>query len=114
MALPAATTVSTIPLSNFELPWYDFTMTLDNVRYTLGMRYNSRMDRWFLDIGDAQANPLVVGICLLTGRLLTSQYTSQGLPTGYFFVVDNKSSGKQPGMQSFVTGTHTLYYASII
>lgn len=97
---------------NTELPDFTIRITLDGKPYQLRMRYNTRMDRWFLDIGDAQGNPILSGVELLIYRHLLTQYPTVGAPPGDLFVTDDSGAGLQPTKQSFLTD-HSLAYATV-
>lgn len=93
-----------------DAPWYSYRTTLSKVRYTLGFRYNKRMDRWILNISDANGTPILLGIPLLINHVLTRQYTNLALPPGALFVIDNSGANQQPGISSFLKD-HQLIYA---
>lgn len=80
---------------------YDYIqqVTLDGVVYTLGLRYNARMDRWVLDIKDAADDDLVIGLPLLNGVPLSYKWigTMTGLPPGNFLLVDETDQDRSPG-----------------
>lgn len=93
-------------------PWYQFRVTLTQVVYTITMRYNPRMQRWIMDIGDASNNPIQVGLPILIERNVAGQYVTVGLPPGTIFATcDTAAPLTQPSRLSFGT-THTLYYAT--
>lgn len=97
-----------LPL-RIDSPWYSFIITLSEVVFTLTFRYNSRMDRWIMDIADASGNDILAGIPLLILRDLTGQYVIDGLPPGTFYVVDSTNQNTQPSRDSWGV-THSLRY----
>lgn len=98
-----------MPLGN-DVPWYDFTIGLSGVQYQLTIRFNSRMERWLMDIASAGGTPLLSSVPLLIGRNLIGRFAANAaLPVGMFFVLDNTNSGAEPTRNSFGT-THTLWY----
>lgn len=97
-----------LPLAQ-DVPWFDFVITLSNVRYGMEARYNTRSERWHLDINDALQNPLVTGVPMLTGRSLCGQYTGSGLPPGDLVVIDTTNKGQPATLRSFLS-THVLLY----
>ncbi len=99
-----------LPARN-DLPWYRFKITLDDVIYTLKIRYNTRMQRWILDIADGSNVDLVTGLPILLERNIAGQYVFSGLPESVFFCTDDTNQGSQPTRLSFGV-THTLWYGS--
>jgi len=54
-------------------------VSLSGVSYTFTLQYrNTTMGGWVLDIGDANNNPLIQGIPLVTGANLLAQYAYLG------------------------------------
>lgn len=101
-------TLTVIP-TDAQSPWYSQVITLANVRYTLTLRFNTRMSRWLLDVGDAADKALVLGVPLLINRNLLRQYPGRGLPPGAMFVTDESGAEQQPSLSSFLR-THVLWY----
>lgn len=75
---------------------YSFRIDLENVTYTLGFHFNTRMNRWTMDIGDGAGNPVVTGIPLIGNSDLTGRYQAAGLPPGRFFLVDTQGAAISP------------------
>jgi hypothetical protein len=75
----------------------------------LVFRYNSRMQRWILDINDSQNNQILSGVPILIGLDLTGQYLYLSIPPGVFLALDNTNQDTQPTVYSFGT-TNSLYY----
>lgn len=98
-----------VPARN-DLPSYRFKINLSGAIFTLRLRYNSRMDRWILDIADPTNNDILNGLPILVERDLAGRFVISGLPLGTFFATDDTGEGSQPTRYSFGT-THTLYYA---
>lgn len=97
---------------NTQFPWQSIRIALSSVTYTLSFRFNSRSQRWVMDINDGSNNPILSGLVLLINEDLTYQYknTFDNLPPGTFFVLDNTGQSMEPGPTSFGV-THTLFYA---
>lgn len=99
----------------FEIPtsasqtWYVQTVTLSGVTYRLELRYNTRMQRWILNILDAGDTPILMGQPLLINRNLTGQYTQLSLPEGTMFCVDDSGNNLQPTLASFLID-HAIIY----
>ena len=97
-----------IPTSS-TLPWYSFKTTLTGTVYTLELRYNLRMQRWMLNILDANNTPILMGVALLIGRSVSGQYRTLSVPEGALFALDDTGAGNQPTLSSFLT-SHSFYY----
>ena len=99
----------TLPLSS-EYPFFKFTIPLSGVDFTLHFRYNSRMDRWMMDIADQADNMLLAAIPLLVSRNLLERFDNSAFPAGVFFVTDDTGNESDPTRYSWGQ-THSLYYA---
>lgn len=92
-----------------NLPWFSFTITLENAGYRLEMAYNTRAARWSLTIRDAAGEPIVRNIPILIDRDLLKIYRTLPVPQGSLICIDTTGKQTQPTMGSFLT-THALYY----
>lgn len=83
------------------------TITLAGTTYRMRFHYaNVDQGGWLLDIGDANGNPLVAGIPLVTGADLLAQYPDLGFG-GRLFVLSDGDPGAVPtfadlGVTSFL------------
>lgn len=77
-----------------------FTMrtALGTASFTLTMRYNARMDRWLMDIADANGVDLLNGQPILTGWPVFTTFFNKipGLPAGYLIAADLTGNGNDP------------------
>jgi hypothetical protein len=92
-----------------NLPSFTFTTTLSSVAYTFNAYFNTRAERWMLDILDVTLTPILVGLPLLIDRDLLAQYATLPLPPGGLFVIDESGKQAQPNAGSFLID-HTLLY----
>lgn len=97
-----------IPLRH-DLPFYKFRINLSGVTYSLEIRYNGRMNRYIMNVNDAQNNQILSGLPVLINRNMTGQYRTLSIPVGTFFSVDDTNQGVQPTQYSFGL-THTMVY----
>lgn len=97
--------VPTVP----NLPWYSFKITLSGVIFTVTLRYNPRMERWLMDIGDPSNQPILSGLPILINRNVNGQYVVSGVPSGFFFATDDTGQFTQPTLNSFQLD-HSLLY----
>jgi len=93
-----------------DLPAYDIQTELDGVLYTLGFSYNARAGYWVMDISDANETPILMGIRIISGWLLTDRFVMDNLPPGDFFVFDTSGKNADPLQDDFGT-TKLMMYA---
>ena len=90
-----------------------FTMrtTLGAANFTLTARYNARMDRWLMDVADANGNALLTGMPILTGWPIWTRFFNNipGLPAGAMLAVDLTGAGNDPTEFTF-GGNVPLFY----
>ena len=87
--------------ANKNSAWYKFKISLSDVIYTLRFRYNTRMQRWMLDVADAADNDVLNGLPVLIKRNLLGQFVIEGLPIGTMFISDDTNKDEQPSRNSF-------------
>jgi Domain of unknown function (DUF6983) len=79
---------------------YSYTQktAIEGIVYTLGLRYNARMERWVLDIMDASGVMLLAGVKLLVDIPLTYRFNGSiiSLPAGQFMIVDETGARRNP------------------
>lgn len=92
-----------------DLPWYTFQISLSNVIFTALMRYNTRMQRWILDLSDPSGTAILVGIPVLIERNLTGQYVTLAVPDGLLFSTDDTGKQNQPTQYDFGI-SHSMWY----
>lgn len=95
----------TIPLSATP---QTFKITLGGIDYRLTLTYvNCDQGGWLLDIADANANPMVSGIPLVTGVNLLAQYPHLGFG-GRLWVQTTQNPDAVPTFDNL--GTDALLY----
>ncbi len=95
------------PINQF----YSQRTVLGGVSYVLTFRYNSRMDRWILDIADANAVTLVTGVPIL-GRwagLRRFNGIIPGLPKGALAATDLTGADRDPQEATFGNDVPLFY-----
>lgn len=100
--------VLTVPMRN-DLPWYQFRCSFSSVIFSIHVRYNTRMQRFLMDICDPSDNPILVGIPVLIQRSLLTQFPTLSVPQGVMFCTDDTGQGNQPTQYSFGLD-HTMFY----
>lgn len=78
-------------MAYFELPIvenfynYKYSAALDSITYLVGLRYNERMDTWFISLYNRNDEALIEGIPLKLGVDLFGKYSHiSGMPLGMF------------------------------
>lgn len=84
-----------IPIRS-DIPAYNFQINLEGIIYTLGFRYNSRLERWVMDVKDVDEVALVTGVPLLYGIPLLDRYKNPALPPGTFILIDETNAERNP------------------
>lgn len=103
--------ITQLPIRS-DIPAYDFQTELDGVLYTLGFSYNVRAGYWVMDISDANETPILMGVRIISGWLLTDRFVIDNLPPGDFFILDTSGKNEDPLMNDFGT-TKLLMYADV-
>lgn len=90
-------------------PYFDFQTPLENKTYTIQCRWNSRIERWFMDVlNDAGDTVLLGGLCLIANWPLALYITGRE-PPGWLIVVDTSGGGTDPDLNS-LGKQHQLWY----
>ena len=90
---------------------YTQKTAIEGVVYTLGLKYNSRMGRWVLDIMDAAGEMLLSGIKMLINYPMTRRFIGriEGLPEGHFIIVDETGQERNPGRDDLGDDIKLIY-----
>jgi len=87
--------IKEIPLSN-NVQNYKFTINLRGAVYTLRLKYNYRMSRWFIDFRTVDDVAVVSGLPLLLGTDILLNYKSKAeLPEGVFVMANFKNENTE-------------------
>lgn len=103
-------------MARFEIPLsptpQQFTIALAGVVYTLTVKYlNVDQGGWTVDIGDAQNNPIVTAIPLVTGADLLEQYAYLNFG-GTLTVSTDNSPDAPPTFQNLGVNSHLWFTTS--
>lgn len=101
------TTAFTIPTSSTP---QQLSISLGGVKYTLTTKWNVPANCWVLDIADVNNNPIVSGICLVTGVDLLEQYGYLNFG-GKLYVQTDHDINAVPTLSNFGTTGH-LYFVT--
>lgn len=88
---------------------YEFQIELDGVIYTLKFHFNSRAERWVMDIADFGGTELITGLFLLTNIDLNAQFVGEDIPPGRFILIDETGAERNPGFDDLGNDIKLLY-----
>ncbi|TJZ75577.1 phage baseplate plug family protein [Chitiniphilus eburneus] len=89
-----------------------FTVTLSGVDYRMTVQYRDAVNGgWVLDIGDANDEPIVNGIPMVTGVNLLEQYGYLGF-TGGLWVQTTDDPDAVPTFENLGIGAHVYWVTS--
>jgi len=88
---------------------YEFRISLDGVFFTLAFRLNFRMNRWFMDVKDAEDIPLINGVPLLQGSDLIVRFKDAALPAGHFIIFNLENEAVEAGADDLGVNSLLLY-----
>lgn len=102
----------------YEIPFVnedgnqEFDITLDEVVYRLRFTYNSRLNKWAMDILNSSGTELLCGILMVLGVDFLAQYVSKSLPSGKMYLVNLVDSSVEATENNFGLDVR-LYYETI-
>lgn len=100
-----------LPVRN-DFPAYEFQVELESRIYILGFRFNTRANRWFMDIKDQSQTPIIMGILVQQGVPLTRYYVREAMPPGSFWAIDITDAGREPDRENFGVDVILIYEES--
>lgn len=87
-----------------------FQISLVGVAYQLTVTWrDAPSGGWFLDIADANLNPIIQGIPLITGADLLAQYRHLPVPAGQLWVATDGNPNAVPTFSNLGITSH-LYF----
>ena len=95
-----------------DLPAYKFQINLEGTVFILRFRFNTRLDRWVMDVQDVNEDRIVTGIPMLTNLPLLDRYQDERLPLGRFTVIDETGNNRNPPREGFGEDFKLLYRES--
>lgn len=98
-----------------DSPAFSESLTLDGKEYGFFFAWNTRGSFWYMNLNDANGNPLVSGVRLVINFPLLDQHPGEGMPPGSMFVYDSNPATRtmEPGRGDFVGGRNlSLLYWS--
>lgn len=101
----------TIPLQN-DIGNFNERLTLDGVDYVLDFLYNSRLDRWFMSIKDADEVVLVDRIKVNKDLNWLLQFQYKAIPQGDMLAF-NFEDAEEPNLNNFGGSVNILYQEDV-
>lgn len=96
-----------------DLSYSEATITLNGLIYSFQYRFNSRSDRWKLDILDSEGVYLIKGLTLIEGFSPTSYHNITGFSEGLLIPVEVNVSDAPVGRDNLGIGKdYNLIYAT--
>lgn len=94
-----------------ELLFFTQRTVLDGVPYTITVRFNTRMDRWLLDVLDEDGADLLLGLPLVADWILTANFKGRvpGLFKGDLYVLDTTGQGRVADRDNFGKDVKLFY-----
>jgi hypothetical protein len=93
----------TIP--TLQQPYYSIRTRLDGLDYKLDFRYNTRAERFYLNLYDAEDVLVLAGLKLVTGVLLLAYYHHlPGVPAGEIVVTATGADDSSPKLGELGAG----------
>lgn len=97
-----------IPIRS-DIPSYQFQITLEGVVYTMRFYFNTRLDRWIMDVSNVDGELIVAGIPLLVNLPLLDRFRDERLPPGRFILIDETGENRNPSRDSMGDDYKLLY-----
>lgn len=101
-----------IPLPSAEAS-FRLRTTLEGREYVLGIHWNGRMERWILDLYDANDTPIVTGQPLHIDSDILMQFTKDELPPGMLMLYDTSGKHEEAGRDDLGSRAKLLYRESV-
>lgn len=97
-----------------RVPWpqgaaWRQSVALDGRVFRMAARWNEVDEYWSLDILTRENEPIVRGVKIAEGVLLTSRYADDRLPRGWFVLVKNENCPCTPGRNDMRENAEVIY-----
>ena len=84
-----------IPLRT-DIPWYTEIVELGGVQYQLEVAWNTRDQRWYISVADADGVNVATGIPVVVDWPLLERFSLTDLPDGTMMAIDLTGNGEEP------------------
>lgn len=101
-----------------QIPWpsgasWTQEVAIDGRVYRMAGRWNEIGEFWSFDFLTLNREPIIMGIKVTLGRLLTRQAFDDRLPAGDFLVVTNDETPGRPLRDDMVTNARLIYVPTV-
>lgn len=100
-----------IPL--FANPFFTEQVVIEGVTYNLRFRYNTSLDRWYMDLLDADGAAILLGQKLVCNKILNRFSADERNPTGVLVCQSLVTSDQNPPAFADLGQRVRLYYATL-
>lgn len=103
---------------HYRIPWpegaaWRQSIAIDGRVYKLSARWNEVGEFWAMNIDLRDGTPLVHGVKITTGALLTARHADNRLPPGYFIVLTSSDCGCTPGRDDMKKSARLIYVSPV-
>lgn len=95
-----------------SIPDQQFETNLDGTNYAIRVRWNSRMEQWFMDVMDETESPIAMGLALVLGAYIGKRCADPRFPPGLFMASDLANSGTDATLDDITTRVPIYYYSA--
>ena len=107
-------------MGTFALPFlkdktadYVFQTELDGSTFGFRVRWNAREGFYYVDVLDANSNPLIQGLKICLGKIFTNRFVATpGIFPGTLFAEDTTKAGLDPALGDLGTRVRVIYFDS--
>lgn len=101
-----------------RIPWpqgasWRQSVALDGRVFRMAGRWNEVGAFWSIDILTRENEPVVRGVKIVDGVLLTARYADDRLPRGWFVVVKNVACPCAPGRGDMAENAELIYVSAV-
>lgn len=101
-----------------RIPWpagaaWRQSVALDGRVFRMTARWNEVGGHWSFDLMTRENDPILRGVKVTMGTLLTSRIADDRLPRGWFVVVTNDQCGCTPGRDDMVGNAELIYVPAV-
>jgi len=79
-----------------DLPAYYYTVALDGINYTISLKFNDRMNKWMITLGDSEGNDIVSNVPVVVNWPLFDRFRFDGIPPGTVYAYDTSGQNLDP------------------
>lgn len=101
-----------IPSGDGVTPHFELQVTLEDVTYTLELRWNERASAWFMNVLDAEGVTMLQAGLRLVADWMLGSFNVGAQPPGAFVARDTSGLGIDPTLEDLGTRVQLLYFST--